>query len=235
MRKMAIALAVVFALTAPLTASGAPAKQKLSVKRGSSAATTESVLLLHGAFNYPGYWWDHTNLTVAVQAHPNADPALVAAVHAAIETWGDVLEDEFGGVITLTDVSTRYQATRKADIVVRYNPTAGGVVFAGAAHCGDHKCQNVTVRSDLPLPLGGVVYSPLYLYWVTLHELGHSLGLGHAQPLSTSTDLMGYGWTDHGEPILSDCDIEGIRTVFAWAFEGVDPYPPTAASVDCRD
>ena len=86
MRKMAIALAVLFALTAPLTASGAPAKQKLTVKRGSSAATTESVLLLHGAFNYPRYWWDHTDLTVAVQDHPNADPALVAAVQAAIAT-----------------------------------------------------------------------------------------------------------------------------------------------------
>ena len=25
---------------------------------------------------YPGYWWDHTNLTVAVQAHPNATQPL---------------------------------------------------------------------------------------------------------------------------------------------------------------
>ena len=31
---------------------------------------TDSVLILHGAFNYPGYWWDHTDLTVAVQAIP---------------------------------------------------------------------------------------------------------------------------------------------------------------------
>jgi hypothetical protein len=59
----------------------------LTVKQGSSAATTESVLILHGAFNYPGYWWDHTHLTAAVQDHPNADPALVDAVHQAIATW----------------------------------------------------------------------------------------------------------------------------------------------------
>ena len=35
---------------------------------------------------YPGYWWDHTELTVAVQAHPNADPAYVCAVREAIAT-----------------------------------------------------------------------------------------------------------------------------------------------------
>ena len=27
-----------------------------------------------------------------------------------------------------------------------------------------------------------------------MSSLGHPLGLGHAQPLTESTDLMGYGW-----------------------------------------
>jgi Matrixin len=233
MKRLAVLLAVCCALMTAAAVSGAPTK--LNVKQGSSAATTESVLLLHGAFNYPGYWWDHTNLTVAVQDHPSADPALVAAIHAAIEKWADVLEQEFDGLITLTDVSGQITANHKADIVVHYNPTAGGVVFGGFAVCGDHKCSNVIVRSDLPMPLGGVIYSPQYLYWVTLHELGHALGLGHAQPLLTSTDLMGYGWPDLGDPILSNFDIEGIQAVFAWAFEGVDPYPSEVASVNCRD
>lgn len=29
---------------------------------------------------------------------------------------------------------------------------------------------------------------------MTLHELGHALGLGHTTNLEESTDLMGYGW-----------------------------------------
>jgi len=56
---------------------------------------------------YPGYWWDHTHLTVAVQAHPNADPAHVRAVRQAIRDWDYALRQEFGGLITLTDVMQR--------------------------------------------------------------------------------------------------------------------------------
>src|SRR5215510_2969490 len=53
---------------------------------------------------YPGYWWDHTNLTVAVQAHPSATQAQLDAINGAIATWRSVLNDCFGGLITLTNV-----------------------------------------------------------------------------------------------------------------------------------
>ena len=78
---------------------------------------------------------------------------------------------------------------------------------------------------------------PQYLYYVTMHELVHALGLGHAEPLLESTDLMGYGWnrTNMIVPVLSECDLEGIGVVFAWALEGVEPYPPTDARVLCDD
>jgi hypothetical protein len=227
-------LALVLALPLGASAAKAPA---LTIKTGATPSNTDEILILHGAFTYPGYWWDHTHLTVAVQDHPNADPVLVNAVHEAIATWDRVLRKEFGGLITMTDISSQLTANHKADIVVHYNPTAGGVVFGGVARCGDHKCQNVIVRSDLPEGYFGqeIIYSPLHLYRVTLHELGHALGLGHALPLLESTDLMGYGWPGLGEPVLSDCDLEGIAYVFQWAFEGSEPYPPTAATVDCRD
>jgi hypothetical protein len=29
---------------------------------------------------YPGYWWDHTDLTVNVQAHPSATEAQLKAI-----------------------------------------------------------------------------------------------------------------------------------------------------------
>ena len=80
---------------------------------------------------YPGYWWDHTDLTVAVQAHPSATAEQLAAIADAIETWDTVLRDCFDGLITLTDVTGSKRQV--ADIVVHYVPTAGGVVFGGYA------------------------------------------------------------------------------------------------------
>ena len=183
---------------------------------------------------YPGYWWDHTNLTVAVQAHPSANAAQRAAIHDAIATWSDVLADCFPGLITLTDVTgTRPSQQQAADIVVHYVPTAGGVVFGGYAICGDHGCPNILVRSDLPPSLDRPPYDPEYLGWVTLHELGHALGLGHATNLLESTDLMGYGWPDLGDPVLSDCDIDALRFVFAWALEESSPHPPGQGPYNC--
>jgi hypothetical protein len=183
---------------------------------------------------YPGYWWYHTDLTIAVQAHPRASDELIAAVHAAIETWSTVLDDCFDGAITLTNVSdSGVNPQKAADIVVHYVPKAGGVVFGGYALCGDHGCPNILVRSDLPPSLGADPYDPEYLGWVTLHEVGHALGLGHATNLLESTDLMGYGWPDRGDPVLSQCDIEGIAFVFSWVFEGTDPHPPAEGPYAC--
>ena len=183
---------------------------------------------------YPGYWWDHTQLTVAVQAQPGVRPAQLTSVHQAIDTWDDVLRDCFDGLITLTDVTGSQPSEQKAaNIVVHYVEKAGGVSFGGYAICGDHGCPNILVRSDLPKSLGGGIYSPEYLGWVTLHELGHALGLGHATNLLESTDLMGYGWPDLGDPVLSACDIDGIAFVFDWALNGDDPHPPADGPMPC--
>jgi hypothetical protein len=178
---------------------------------------------------YPGYWWDHTDLTISVQAHPSATQEQLDAIDSAIATWSSTLEECFDGLITLTQVSTR----QEADIVVHYVPTAGGVVFGGYALCGDHGCPNILVRSDLPPSLDREPYTPEYLGWVTLHEIGHALGLGHATNLLESTDLMGYGWPDLGDPVLSDCDIDALAYVFAWAINGTEPAPPGEGPYDC--
>jgi hypothetical protein len=37
---------------------------------------------------YPGYWWDHTDITIAVQAHPSATQAQLDAVNGAIQYTG---------------------------------------------------------------------------------------------------------------------------------------------------
>ena len=229
---LVVVVGILVALLSPLSAQAGPGGS-----RGGSGITcqlpesnAEGLEILSNY--YPGYWWDHTDLTIAVQAHPSATDEQLAAIHEAIATWDAVLRECFDGLITLTDVTgSKRQA---ADIVVHYVPTAGGVVFGGYAICGDHGCPNILVRSDLPPSLDRDPYDPEYLGWVTLHEIGHALGLGHATNLLESTDLMGYGWPDLGDPVLSRCDIEALAFVFAWALEGAaEPYPPAEGPYEC--
>jgi len=235
MKKMltvTLSLVLLLSFGMPFSAQAKPSAQVTGIDCGLPESNAEALVILSNY--YPGYWWDHTDLTVVVQAHPSATPEQLGAIHGAIETWAAVLQQCFDGLITLTDTTgTKAGARRDADIVVHYVPTAGGVVFGGYAICGANRCPNIIVRSDLPPSLDREPYDPEYLGWVTLHELGHALGLGHATNLLESTDLMGYGWPDLGNPVLSDCDIDGLAFVFAWALEGSEPYPPGEGPYSC--
>jgi hypothetical protein len=33
--------------------------------------------------------------------------------------------------------------------------------------------------------------------------------------------------------VLSDCDLDALAFVFAWALEGADPHPPAEGPYDC--
>jgi hypothetical protein len=183
------------------------------------------------------YWWDHTDLTVAVQASGGADPAYMPEIRGAIATWSSVLQQEFGGLITLTDVTD--PGGHRADIVIKFVPHEGGLAFCCKARCQAGHCSNVSVSTiGPPGRVVGEPTSPETLGDLVLHELGHALGLGHAEPLLETTDVMGYGWIpDIGfpgvTPVISACDIKALRVVWAWAVEGANPHRPTVASVTC--
>jgi hypothetical protein len=236
-RKSLVALIVLVLLLATLPAQAAAREPSARAKLASPTCTlpesdAEALVIL--ANYYPNrYWWDHTDLTIAVQAHPSTTDEQLAALHGAIDTWSSVLLDCFDGLITLTDVTGLVNNPQQADIVVHFTPHGGGAVFAGQAVCGKQNCPNIMVSSEAPPAWGQPPYDPQMIEWIALHEIGHALGLGHATNLLESTDLMGYGWPDLGDPVLSQCDIDALAFVFAWALEGSAPHPPAAGPYDC--
>ena len=228
---------VVGALLVVLGTAGGASAQVTPLTVEPTPADTDSVLLLHGAFTYPGYWWDHTELTAAVQAHPKVSAGLARCRASAIADWNAALEEEFGGLITLTDVTDQYTAKHKADIVLHYNPTAGGTVFGGYAICG---------RAHLPErdgPLGPAAEPRARSVLAAVPVLrddaraGPCAGARSRRAFVESTDLMGYGWS-RASGTSRRCPSaisRGFEVVFAWAMEGVDPYPSTDPRVFCHD
>lgn len=184
-------------------------------------------------YYYPNqYVWRDTHLTVAVEAAPNVSEAHIAAARDAIESWSAVLRQCFGDPLTLTDVTG--QKGRTADIVVHYVPDFGGVFVSGYAQCGVNNCPNILVSSEFGAPTNES-RTPKSFYYLTLHELGHALGLGHATNLRESTDLMGYEWIGNPsgpDPLFSQCDLDAIAYLFGPLLAGEGPAAPGPSKLE---
>ena len=82
---LVLVIGVLVAMLSPVTANAQEPAEGVTCTMPESNA--EALVILNNF--YPGYWWDHTDLTVAVQAHPSATDEQLAAIQDAIETWDD--------------------------------------------------------------------------------------------------------------------------------------------------
>jgi hypothetical protein len=206
------------------------AVQPARAYEGVSDAT--SVELFHG--------WDKAHLTIGVKVGDSVPAYAVEGTKTAIARWQVALQQTFGSSVTLTLV-TNSKAVAAADITVTLiQGNSGGVNFGGRTRCGTAKLKcNVTLGgSDQrpPIDVGrhpDLTDAELALR-LAVHELGHAMGLGHAAPLESTNDAMGYGYfLEDDDVIISKCDMDGLLLVFAWVLNGTPPAMPSATSVSC--
>jgi len=97
---LVVVVGVLVAMLSPLAANAQEPAEGVTCNLPESDA--EALVILNNY--YPNrYTWDHTNLTIAVQAQPGIPQEHLDAIDAAIATWAGVLQDCFDGLITLTE------------------------------------------------------------------------------------------------------------------------------------
>ncbi|HSL30386.1 MAG TPA: hypothetical protein VK900_14395, partial [Anaerolineales bacterium] len=69
----------------PPAPGGSQASSAASITCNLPESNAEALEILSNY--YPGYWWDHAHLTIAVQAAPNVSARQLQAIHTAIDTW----------------------------------------------------------------------------------------------------------------------------------------------------
>jgi predicted Zn-dependent protease len=171
-----------------------------------------------------------------INTEENLVPALRYAVENAVKEWNARVSN-----LKLVEITSTSLEIDDADIEVQFVEGFGGMV-AGATMI-KYDDEGLINKATIILPKAafyveyesetfGVQYSSQKLEEIAVHEMGHALGLGHA---NFASDLMSQRLSNEDTGNISECDVTGVMYANQWKLikNDIEPYSPKKDEVNC--
>jgi hypothetical protein len=161
------------------------------------------------------------------------DPTALSIVRSAVQAWDEALPD-----LTLTEVAPgAKKRSKRADIAIAYGPgTADGgesphATGAQGLTTTYLNSKRMVTRVEIGIDGGPSPVNAGAIEQIAKHEVGHALGLGHA---NWDGDLMSPLVQPTPAPIPL-CDLNAVRQANSWKMvdNGRRPKPASASQAAC--
>lgn len=169
-----------------------------------------------------GPTWAKSEVTVSVNAGRGVSAAAVDQVRRAIADWQHAIDSRTGS-FAFTEVAG------DADVVVKVKK--GGGMVQGQALCKSDGGFFIDCKVNVSGKAFGSDNPDDTVLSIAIQELGHSLGLLHAD---NPDDVMYGTLRNPPNTRISECDLDAWEEVMHWLVDdGTSAHPPHVDSVSC--
>ncbi len=166
---------------------------------------------------YIGAEWHHDPITVYVSLDKGVDPSYRDQVTTALTDWKILLQSGNNAVFNFQILDNPQSKRVPADISIRIKKNTGAILGSTSVSSSgvDINYAKITVSSQNAM---GKPLDPADFRNILRHELGHALGLGHANDDGTGAKDLMYSYYDYitvGYDVYpSSLDIDALRNIY---------------------
>ena len=185
-----------------------------------------------------GIAWDHVALSVTIVREAWVGDEYITAVKQAFKVWDEALEafaNAYGySYLKKFSFSVTVSTTAGAsDIVVSFTTAvaqAGSKIGSTRILYSGSKIISVNITLYIHTASGDL--TPLDVFNVAMHEIGHALGLDHASSSTTGEGLPELMYPVYSFPskkiFPSTLDAYALAKVYEWLASGIFSVPPAS-------